>query len=141
VELEAHGEVSKVDVDKRLVFGWAYVTHDKDGQVSVDKSGEFIDDYDELESMAYDFVLRSRQGGMDHARDGDAPVIRSTMVESVVFTPEKVEKMGIPPGALPSGWWVGFKVHDDEAWDSVKKGQRLAFSIHGTGVRKEVEDA
>lgn len=59
----------------------------------------------------------------------------------MVFTPEKIEKMGLPAGILPTGWWVGFRVEDDALWDSVKKGERLAFSIHGSGVRKEVEDA
>ncbi len=133
--IEAHGEVSKVDEDKRLVFGWAYVTHDKDGQINVDKSGEFVDDYEELEKGAYDFVIKSRAGDADHTN-----IKGSEMVESMVFTPEKIEKMGLAPGTLPSGWWVGFKIEDEEVWRSVKNGKRLAFSIHGRGTRKEVDD-
>ena len=140
-EIEAHGEISKVDDDKRLVFGWAYVTHDKDGNVAIDKSGEFVDDYAEIETAAYDFVVRSRTAGMDHARLAkDAPRGIGTMVESMVITPEKCESMGIPKGLLPTGWWVGFKIEDDAAWESVKKGERTAFSIHGSGVKKEIED-
>lgn len=138
-EITAHGEISKVDEDKKLVFGWAYVSHDEDGNVMVDKSGEFVDDYEELEAAAYDFVLESRRGGFDHNRDTFGPVVKSTMVESMVVTPEKCEALGIPAGILPTGWWTGWKVEDDEVWESVKKGERLAFSIHGTGVRKEVD--
>lgn len=139
-DIEAHGLISKIDADKRLVFGWAYVSHDNAGNVMVDKSGEFIDDYDELEKAAYDFVLRSRRGGIDHERSDYGPVIKSTMIESMVLTPEKCQAIGIQPGTVPSGWWVGFRVEDDDAWQMVKRGERMAFSIHGTGVKKEVAD-
>jgi hypothetical protein len=133
-EIEAHGEIAKADKAKKNVFGWAYVTHDVNGEVVIDKSGEFVDDYEEIEKAAYQFVIKSRNGDADHTN-----VKASTMIESMVFTPEKIEKMGIPEGVLPSGWWVGFHVEDDALWDSVEKGERVAFSIHGTGVRKEVE--
>jgi hypothetical protein len=132
--------VAKLDTDKRLVFGWAYVTHDKDGEVVVDKSGEFIDDYEVLEKAAYEFVITSRTGGDHHERDlttGRARAV-GTMVESMMFTPEKIEKMGLPPGLLPTGWWVGFKVTDDAAWQAVKAGERPAFSIHGTAKKEPV---
>lgn len=133
--LTAGGDIAKIDPDQRLVFGWAYVTHDREGNVVVDKSGDFVDDYNEIEKSAYKFVLKSRQGDVDHTN-----VAASEMVESMVFTPEKIAKMGIPPGTVPTGWWVGFRINDDAAWDSVKSGERTAFSIHGSGTRKSVED-
>ena len=77
-------------------------------------------------------------GGQDHARDGDSPVVKSTMVESMVFTPEKAEAMGIPQGIVPTGWWVGFKVEDDRLWSQVKDGRYQSFSIHGSGVRTPI---
>lgn len=139
-------EIAKFDVDKQLVFGWAYVTHDVQGNVVVDKSGEFIDDPDELEEAAYLYVQKSRVGGDSHTRitseigtDGDTAKKVGTMVESMVFTPEKLSKMGLPPGILPTGWWVGFKVEDPEVWKAVKEGKRPAFSIHGSGRREEVK--
>jgi hypothetical protein len=138
--------IAKFDTDKQLVFGWAYVSHDADGNVVVDKSGEFIDDYGELEEAAYLFVEKSRVGGDSHARitseigtDDSAKKV-GTMVESMVFTPEKIAKMGLPPGVLPTGWWVGFKVEDPEVWKAVKRGERPAFSIHGSGRREEVTE-
>lgn len=137
--------VIKMDTDKQLVFGWAYVSHDAEGNVVVDKSGEFIDDYGELEEAAYLFVEKSRVGGDGHARitseigTDDVAKKVGTMVESMVFTPEKLSKMGLPPGILPTGWWVGFKVEDPEVWKAVKEGKRPAFSIHGSGRREEVK--
>lgn len=126
-------EIVKIDEDQRTVFGWAYITHDEHGQLNVDKSGEYIDDPGELETAAYDFVLESRSGGREHGRNDSGPVVHSTMIESVMFTPEKLEKMGVPEGVLPVGWWVGFKVHDDDTWQGVKDGRWKSFSIHGSG--------
>jgi hypothetical protein len=134
IDLMADGEIAKADEDQRIVFGWAYVTHDSEGNVNVDKSGDFIDAVEEIEKSAYDFVLHSRNGDADHTN-----VKAATLVESIVFTPEKIEKMGLPSGAVPLGWWLGFKVEDDDTWARVKKGELRAFSIHGKGTRKSVD--
>lgn len=131
------GEVSKVDEDKRQVFGWASVV-EVDGQPVIDKQGDYLAP-DDMENAAYDFVLKSRIGGDQHRRiekaDG-GPHHVSDMIESFVLTPEKADAMGIGP-VNKTAWWVGFKVHDDEAWDMVKKGERTGFSIHGMGRRVE----
>ena len=57
----------------------------------------------------------------------------------MVFTPEKIEKMGIPAGVVPSGWWIGTKV-DDTTWAEYKAGRLKAFSVHGKGVRFKITD-
>jgi hypothetical protein len=57
----------------------------------------------------------------------------------VVFTPEKIEALGIPDGVLPTGWWTGWKVHNEDSWDDIKTGRATSFSIHGTGLRKAVK--
>lgn len=132
-------DMSGTDDDKRLVFGWAYVTHDPSGNLNVDKSGDFVEHPEELEDAAYDFVLHSRQGGLNHERTDTGPVVKSTLVESVVITPEKMDAMGIPDGAVPTGWWVGFKIEDEDLWSEVKDGKYKSFSIHGSGVRSQVQ--
>lgn len=129
------GDISKMDDDQRLVFGWASIGIDKDGTIIEDRQGDILDDSDEIEKAAYDFVLNSRDGGEMHLRKGV-----STLVESVVFTPEKCEAMGIPAGILPTGWWVGFRVNDEEVWKAVKGGKYRMFSVHGRGMRKALED-
>lgn len=129
------GEIMKFDPAKQLVFGWAYVTHDAGGEVNIDKSGDFVDDTDEIEKAAYDFVIESRQGDVNHTN-----VKSSTLVESIVFTPEKIAKMGLPEGVIPNGWWVGFKVEDPATWDRVVKGELKSFSVHGRGTRQPISD-
>lgn len=134
IELSADGEIAKMDKKQQIVFGWAYVTHDTEGNVNVDKSGDFIDAVEEIEKSAYDYVLSSRKGDADHTN-----VQSGRLVESIVFTPDKIEKMGIPPGTVPLGWWLGYKVDDPEVWKRVEKGELRAFSIHGKGTRKSVD--
>ena len=53
-----------------------------------------------------------------HERGGEA-----VLIESVVFTEEKMKAMGIPAGTLPVGWWIGFKVLDEDVWEKVKSGE------------------
>ena len=128
------GEVSKVDEDKRLAFGWASIAYLPDGTLVDDKQGDVLDDVEEVEKSAYDFVVDCRDGGEMHIRKGIG-----TLVESVVFTPEKIESMGIPAGTVPLGWWVGFRVTDDEVWKAVKDGKYRMFSVHGRGTRKALD--
>jgi hypothetical protein len=138
VDLEFVGTISKVDSEKRQVFGWASLST-VDGAPVVDLQGDYVS-IEEIEKSAYAYVLDSRVGGDMHSRISkfDAgPVHTADMIESMVFTPEKLEKMGLAPDALPLGWWVGYHVNDDKQWQDVKDGKRLGFSIHGSGVRKD----
>lgn len=128
-------EISKTDTDKRQIFGWASVV-EKNGVPVVDLQGDYIS-VEEVEKAAYEYVQKSRKGGNQHQRDGEAPVHVSDMIESFVVTPEKKEKLGLPDD-LPTGWWVGFQVHDDDTWAQIKDGKRPQLSIHGRGKRKEL---
>lgn len=136
------GEIAKVDDDKRQVFGWCSVV-EVDGQPVVDRQGDYIH-IDDVEKSAYTYVLESRKGGDMHARvrkglstEWNQPKHTADLIESVVFTPEKLAKMGLRSETGSLGWWVGFKVNDDEQWNLVKSGERTAFSIHGTGARND----
>lgn len=129
------GEFSKLDDDKRLAFGWASVI-EVNGVPVVDTQGDLIHP-DDLETAAYSYIQKSRKGGHMHRRNElDEPVHVSDIVESVVFTKEKIAKMGLPE-STPIGWWIGVKVHDDDVWGEVKKGGLAGFSIHGRGRRRE----
>lgn len=127
--------VAKADTAERLVFGWASLSSDVDGQTVWDSDNESVPP-ESLEKAAYQFVQVSREAGTDH----DGGPARGTLVESLVTTAEKQAKMGLEPGTLPVGWWVGFHIDDDDAWASVAKGERLMFSIEGTAVRREVTE-
>ena len=125
--------IKKSDDEKRLAFGWASIALDETGAQLEDLQKDMVDP-DVLEMAAYNFVRLYREGGEMHER-GDCAVL----VESVVFTQEKMAAMGIPEGTLPVGWWIGFYVTDDDVWEKVKSGEYPMFSIEGTAVREPVE--
>ena len=133
-EQTIHGRFSiqKSSDEKRLAFGWASISQDENGATLVDLSEDVIDP-ETLESAAYEFVKLYREGGEMHERGGCA-----VLVESVVFTKEKMAAMGIPDGTLPTGWWIGFYVTDDEVWEKVKSGEYPMFSIEGTAIPETV---
>ncbi|MDE7298721.1 MAG: hypothetical protein K2N94_07815 [Lachnospiraceae bacterium] len=128
-------KVMKSDDEKRLAFGWASVSMRVDGEVIEDWQQDIVEP-EELERAAYEYVLLYREGGEMHERGGAA-----VLVESVVFTEEKMQAMGIPAGTLPVGWWIGFKVLDEEVWGKVKNGTYPMFSIEGEAERVEVDES
>ncbi|MDE2099053.1 MAG: hypothetical protein KGL39_17500 [Patescibacteria group bacterium] len=132
---EGGAQIAKLDEDRHLVFGWQSVTVDKSGRQVVDSQGDMIATPD-LEDAVYDFVLHSRRGGEMHRKreDGDI-VVKAALVESIVFTAEKLAALGIPNGTVPEGWWAGYHIQDDAVWEKVKSGEYRAFSIGGSGVR------
>lgn len=127
--------IFKTDDDKRLVFGWASVSITVDGEQLEDRQKDMIDPED-LEEAVYEYVLNFRDTGEEHI-----PSLRKKgkLVESCMLTAEKQKAMGIPEGILPIGWWIGFKITDDVAWERVKNGTYKMFSIEGRATREPVE--
>lgn len=125
-------EISKVDDDKRQVFGWASISK-KDGMVITDHQGDSIDT-EELEKAAYKYMLDSRKGGHEHQKTDEGPLHVADVIESFVVTDEKKKAMGLPDD-VPEGWWIGMKVNDDKVWELAKSGELAGFSIHGSGRR------
>lgn len=134
--LDTSFKITKADDDKRLVFGWALVSATSDGKQIIDHQGDIVDQ-DELEEGAYEYVLNFRDAGEEHIASLRK---KARMVESVVFTEEKLKAMGIPQGIVPYGWWIGFYVDDDDAWKKIKSGEYSMFSIEGKAVREPVDD-
>lgn len=129
--------VYKTDDDRRLVFGWASIAVTADGEQLEDRQHDVIDPED-LEEAAYEYVLNFGDSGEEHI---DSLRKKGKLVESCVFTRAKQEAMGVPEGTLPEGWWIGFKITDDDAWARVKNGTYRAFSIEGTAERVPVDKA
>lgn len=126
-------KIAKSDDDRMLAFGWASVSMRVGGELVEDWQQDIVEPA-ELENAAYRFVELYREGGEMHERGGAA-----VLVESIVFTEEKMKAIGIPPGALPVGWWIGFKVLDEDVWEKVKDGTYSMFSIEGEAERVEME--
>lgn len=136
-EIETLVKVVKVSTDdQRLVYGWANVLTKADGSAVNDSQGDVLTDPEDIasfEKSVVGYMLESRSGDEMHENFGVA-----TIVESMFFTPEKVEKLGLPAGSLPCGWWVGYYVEDDNTWEGVKSGKYSMMSIVGTGTRSEL---
>ena len=128
---EGRFTITKSNDDQMLAFGWANVSMRVGDELITDWQEDMIEP-EELEAAAYEFVELYREGGEMHERGGVA-----TLIESVVFTKEKMRALGIPEGTLPVGWWIGFKVTDKEVWERVKDGTYSMFSIEGTAERIE----
>ena len=131
-DFSMESQVVKYDDDRQFVFGFFSVI-EVDGDTVVDKQGDIISEA-ELENAAYQFVLKFREASDAHL-PGAAP---GQLIESIVFTHEKQEALGIDLGKV--GWWGGFWIEDVEVWKKIRKGDYKAFSIEGGCVsREEVE--
>ncbi|MFI3254446.1 MAG: XkdF-like putative serine protease domain-containing protein [Eubacteriales bacterium] len=122
-------KVLKSDDERRQVFGWASVAVRVTGEVVCDHQDDIIEP-EVLEQAAYDYVVNFGVAGEMHENSHVGKLI-----ESVVFTEEKAEAMGIPSDILPQGWWVGFQIYDLEVWQKIKDGTYTMFSIEGTADR------
>lgn len=126
-------KIAKSAEDEQLVFGWANIAIDAAGEYPLDWDGDITDPSD-LEKAAYNFVLKYRATGEQH--QGEA---KGELVESIMFTKEKQQALGIPEGTLPEGWWVGFHVPDKEVFAKIKSGEYQMFSVEGTAIRDPLQ--
>ena len=67
LDIKWEGEISKMNVDKQQVFGWASIV-EMNGEPIVDMQGDYIS-IDEVEKAGYQYVQKSRKGGDMHLRD------------------------------------------------------------------------
>jgi hypothetical protein len=123
--------VAKADEEQKMVFGWANVAKLADGTTVVDSHNEYIE-VEDLEAAAYEHVLKFRATGEQHQG-----AVKGRLVESFMVTDEKLAVMGLKKGSLPQGWWVGYKIDDEQLWADVKKGKYRSFSIQGTAEAEE----
>lgn len=135
-------KIIKFDDERRYVFGIFSVAKIGD-ELVVDGEDDQIDP-DHLETAAYNHVLDARVAGENHVRKGVG-----SLIESMVFTPEKVAALakaltdaGIDATVeIPAVvWWGGYHVHDDKVWKAVKSGKYVSFSVGGSAERTEGED-
>lgn len=125
-------DIAKLNDDSHLVFGWANISIQEDGSIPLDWQGD-VTAPKVLEKAAYNFVLKYRATGEMH--EGG---VKGLLVESVMFTKEKMLAMGIPDDILPQGWWVGFYIPDDAICAKIKSGEYKMFSIQGKAKKLKV---
>lgn len=124
--------IVKSNDEQGLVSGWANVSINADGSLPLDWQDDVIPP-DVLEKAAIDFMLDFRDNGEMHKGSS-----KGSVVESIVFTKEKQDAIGIPDGNVPIGWFITVKVFDKDTLAKVKSGEYKMFSIQGTAKRVKV---
>lgn len=120
------------------IFGWAYLAVDKDGVQQIDHSGELVKeaDFEDMELAVYAYNLAFREADMQH----DC-IAKGYLVESMVFTKEKIKAMGIPDGILPkAAVWLGFHFPDDNDYNEICKMSKPMFSLYGKATKEVIEE-
>ena len=134
--------ITKIDDERRIYGGWAYVAKTADGAVAVDHSGDVIDTpeaWTALVDSFYQYALVGRDGDEMHQTDTDGALVTvSKLAEFFVSDPERWEQLGIPEGAMPQGVFVSYHTDSDEVWGKVKDGTYRSLSIVGTGSREAI---
>jgi len=125
-------KVLKSNKFEKLVSGWANIAKNADGSIPLDWDGDVVT-AEVLEKAAIDFMLEYRESGEMHKGES-----KGTVVESIVFTKQKMKAMGIPEGTIPEGWFITVKIHDDDVFQKVVNGEYKMFSIQGKAKRLKV---
>lgn len=108
-EFNLYGEITKIDEDKRMVFGYAS-TDAEDAQneiVEWDATNDALDEYSQWRTV--------REMHRSDSAVGTAPVL-------------KMDETGL---------FIGAKVIDESAWKKVKEGVYKGFSIGGRYLHRE----
>jgi len=121
--------IVRKDAKRHIVYGWAYVAKDVNGLQVIDHSDELVA-IEDLETAIHGFMKSSRASGIGH----DGQDHGGAVVECVVFTKEKLEAMGLEPGSVPFGAWIGVEI-SDATYARVESGELTMFSIEGTADR------
>lgn len=114
--------LSKTNADKQLAFGVVYAPDE------LDSHGDFMV-AEEIEKMAYDFMMSGKVNRID--TDHDKEENGSRVVESFIARKDDPD---FPEGA----WVMGIYIPDEEIWKSIKKGDLTGFSMYGKSGKREV---
>lgn len=112
------------DDDKRLVYG---VVLEPD---SFDLHEDLLS-FDTIEKAAHNYLITSRVVGDNHLTKAEAEVVESFLAPVDYTLGEELVRKG--------SWVMVVKVHDDDLWQGIKKGEYTGFSIGGVGRRVPYE--
>jgi len=124
--------ITKSNEEKGLISGWASVAINADGSLPLDWEDDVISP-DVLEKAAIDFMIDYRDSGEVHKGTS-----KGVVVESIVFTKDKQQAIGIPEGTVPEGWFITVKTSDSDILAKVKSGEYKMFSIQGAAKRVKI---
>lgn len=125
VSLNMAFDVTKSREDLGLVSGWANVSVNANGSLPMDWQDDVIP-IEVLERTAIEFMKDFRKSGVEHKG-----ISQGVVVESMVFTKDKQQAIGIPDGTVPEGWFITVHVTNPDVFKAVKEGKYRMFSIQG----------
>lgn len=129
IDVAINFNITKAKEDECLVSGWANVAVNADGSIPLDWQDDIIRP-EVLERAAINFMMDYRGSGVMHQGSEQGIV-----VESIVFTKQKQQILGIPEGCVPEGWFITVKVTNPDVFQAVKDGTYRMFSIQGSAKR------
>lgn len=115
--------VSRICKERMIIYKLSIT---QKGQRKMDELKKSIKQKEkDLELALYEFMLALL------AATAGQPV---SIIESCVFTEEKQQAIGIPPGILPLfAYWIGFEIHNLGIWEMVLQSDFPVFTIEITG--------
>jgi site-specific DNA-adenine methylase len=113
------------DPEKRYTLAVAYPLRE------VDSWGDVITDPEQLEEAAWNYMRKSRRVGLDHAPGTEGA---GTVVESYIYRGPRWEVNG--EVVEPGDWLLGV-VWTPQAWERIKRGEKVGLSIQGWAHRRK----
>jgi len=130
--------ITKIDDDRHIFGGWAYVAKNAAGEIVVDHSGDVVDTPEAWASLVdafYEYALNgARTGDEMHQEFGV-----SKLAEFFVSDPDRWEQLGIPAGSMPQAIFVSYHTESDALWGKIKDGTYRSLSIVGDGNREVID--
>lgn len=123
-------KIIKADRAQQVVYGWAGIYTDADGNPVADLQGDVIAP-EEIEKASYDFILNKRDSGIMH----EGKVV-GQIVASLVTTPDVVKAFFGDDVKVPVGWIIAVRYPDKKVFKKVVNGELSMFSIQGSADRK-----
>jgi hypothetical protein len=119
--VEKQVRIVRSDEAQRYTLGVAYPADE------LDSHGDFSTP-DDLEVAAWNYMVKSRNAGLDHADGTDG---EGVIVESYIYRgPDWIDGTSGKTIAKSGDWMLG-AVWPEDAWASIVKGERTGWSIQG----------
>lgn len=139
---KATGSVTKADGNNQIIGGW-FSVFKINGEDVVDSDNEVID-IASYNDAYIDFAKNYRDANFDHDGEVVGTLIDNILIDSVEMAKMLVSEItGMAPEDIPVqklGHFGSFQLENTEDYEEAI-ANKLMFSIEGSCIREEVEDA
>ena len=136
------GSITKTSSNNRIIGGW-FTVFKVDGDEVVDSDNELVD-IPSYNDAYIDFSKNYRDANFDHEESVKGTLIDNILIDSVEMAKMLVSEItGMDPADIPVkklGHFGSFQLNTQEDYDDAC-ANKLMFSIEGSCIREEVDDA